>query len=330
MPSEQMAGRPVYSSDLYALGLTAIYMLTGKIPQELPTDPMTGEVTWVDQATNISPEFASVLSRSIQTHPRDRFTTAGVMLNVLMGNIPSVTPTQISTPPISPTIPISPPPSPTTPSGQNTVVVNPPPFPTPPPNYPPNPNSGNWKLPVIIGLICAILIGGFGYYQYDQQQKFEAKMAEIEQERKEKEAQQQKEKEEAQARAEIARQEAEAAQAAQAQAEAQAAQAQAEAQAAQAQAEAQAAQARANQPQPSAPSSSGLYYRDACGDPPGSASKWYAVVGSANVNTVRNYCGDAFVRSDGNVQVASFSSYSRAENFASQLSSATGGSFWVK
>lgn len=33
MPSEQSAGRPVYSSDLYSLGLTAIYLLTGKIPQ---------------------------------------------------------------------------------------------------------------------------------------------------------------------------------------------------------------------------------------------------------------------------------------------------------
>lgn len=32
MPSEQAAGRPVYSSDLYSLGLTAIYLLTGKEP----------------------------------------------------------------------------------------------------------------------------------------------------------------------------------------------------------------------------------------------------------------------------------------------------------
>jgi serine/threonine-protein kinase len=27
MPSEQAAGRPVYSSDLYCLGVTAIYLL---------------------------------------------------------------------------------------------------------------------------------------------------------------------------------------------------------------------------------------------------------------------------------------------------------------
>ena len=32
MASEQSAGRPIYASDLYSLGLTAIYLLTGKTP----------------------------------------------------------------------------------------------------------------------------------------------------------------------------------------------------------------------------------------------------------------------------------------------------------
>ena len=39
MPMEQIAGRPLFSSDLFSLGLTAIYLLTGKIPQDLPTEP---------------------------------------------------------------------------------------------------------------------------------------------------------------------------------------------------------------------------------------------------------------------------------------------------
>ena len=38
MPSEKSAGRPVYSSDLYSLGLTAIYLLTGKVPGQLDTN----------------------------------------------------------------------------------------------------------------------------------------------------------------------------------------------------------------------------------------------------------------------------------------------------
>ncbi len=46
MPSEQSIGRPVYGSDLYSLGLTAIYLLTGKQPSDLPTDPNSAEILW--------------------------------------------------------------------------------------------------------------------------------------------------------------------------------------------------------------------------------------------------------------------------------------------
>jgi serine/threonine protein kinase, bacterial len=41
MPVEQMAGRPMYASDIHSLGLTAIYLLTGKMPAEMETDPAT-------------------------------------------------------------------------------------------------------------------------------------------------------------------------------------------------------------------------------------------------------------------------------------------------
>jgi serine/threonine protein kinase len=325
MPSEQMAGRPLFSSDLYALGLTAIYMLTGKIPQELETDPLTGELKWQQYAPNVSGEFAEILTRTIQTHPRERFTTAQAMLNVLEGKVANVNPTMISNPSINPTVPISQPNNFIPNSGQSTVVIanpNPQPFPTPPPVTP----AKNWQMPLVVGIICAIIIGGFGYYQYDQQQKFQIRMAQLEQERQEKAEQERKEKEE-QERIEKEETEARIAQAeARAQAEAQArADAEAKAQA-EAQARAQ-AEARARvQP----PTNSGLPYRSACGDPAGSGSKWYAVVGSANLSTVRQFCGDAFTRADGYVQVASFSSRSRADNFASQLSGATGSSFWVR
>ncbi|ACK71332.1 serine/threonine protein kinase [Gloeothece citriformis PCC 7424] len=100
MPSEQAAGRPVYSSDLYGLGLTMIYLLTGKIPQELDTDLLTGETRWRQYALNISPTLGLVLDKSIQPHLRDRFLTATEMLSALQNQTTPV-PSTIVSPPIA-------------------------------------------------------------------------------------------------------------------------------------------------------------------------------------------------------------------------------------
>ncbi|WP_026734438.1 protein kinase domain-containing protein [Fischerella sp. PCC 9605] len=94
MPSEQAAGRPVYSSDLYSLGVTAIYLLTGRQPQELETDSRTGEIIWHNYAVNVIPKLTAVIDRAIQYHPRDRFASAGEMLDALQSNVNSIPPTQ--------------------------------------------------------------------------------------------------------------------------------------------------------------------------------------------------------------------------------------------
>ncbi|WP_319422243.1 serine/threonine-protein kinase [Pleurocapsa sp. FMAR1] len=83
MSSEQAAGRPIYSSDLYSLGLTAIFLLTGKSPNELETDPQNGEIVWIEHAFNLDSELVAILDRAIKFHPRDRFSTAQEMLNAL-------------------------------------------------------------------------------------------------------------------------------------------------------------------------------------------------------------------------------------------------------
>jgi serine/threonine protein kinase, bacterial len=94
MPSEQAAGRPIYSSDLYSLGMTAIYLLTGKQPQELETNPQTGEIVWQEHVTHISPQFISLIDRAIAYHPRERFTSAREMLNMLVGAANTIVPTE--------------------------------------------------------------------------------------------------------------------------------------------------------------------------------------------------------------------------------------------
>lgn len=88
MPSEQAAGRPLFASDLYSLALTAIYLLTGKIPQELETNPLTGEILWQKHAYNVSPSFAAILDKAIHFSPRERYINAPAMLSALQAISP--------------------------------------------------------------------------------------------------------------------------------------------------------------------------------------------------------------------------------------------------
>ncbi|MBD2438654.1 serine/threonine-protein kinase [Nostoc sp. FACHB-110] len=83
MPSEQAIGRPVYATDIYSLGLTAIYLLTAKSPSELPTNQQTGEILWQNSAPQVSPQLAMVLNQAIRPQASDRYTTASKMLYAL-------------------------------------------------------------------------------------------------------------------------------------------------------------------------------------------------------------------------------------------------------
>ncbi|WP_103668763.1 AAA-like domain-containing protein [Pseudanabaena sp. BC1403] len=83
MPSEQAIGRVGFASDLYSLGLTAIFLLTGKLSSELDTDPQTGELSWQRYADNFSPAFVGFLDKAIRLNFRDRYATANEMLATL-------------------------------------------------------------------------------------------------------------------------------------------------------------------------------------------------------------------------------------------------------
>ncbi len=87
MASEQAAGRPIFSSDLYSLGLTAIFLLTGKSPQNLKTDKRTGEILWRDELPDLHSNLAGVIDKAIRFTPRERFADAQEMLRALQPSI---------------------------------------------------------------------------------------------------------------------------------------------------------------------------------------------------------------------------------------------------
>jgi serine/threonine protein kinase, bacterial len=91
MPIEQMSGRPMFASDIYALGLTAIYLLTGKMPAEIETDPHSGNINWQSLAANVSPQLIDVINKSIQPSSRDRYKNAQEMLQELNDSSRTVT-----------------------------------------------------------------------------------------------------------------------------------------------------------------------------------------------------------------------------------------------
>ena len=81
-PPEQMALRPVYASDLYALGITCIYLLTGKSPKDLDYNPSTGEMIW-RKYVDISDHFAEVLKKMLESAVRHRYQSSEEILRAL-------------------------------------------------------------------------------------------------------------------------------------------------------------------------------------------------------------------------------------------------------
>ncbi|MFW6316024.1 MAG: protein kinase domain-containing protein [Cyanobacteriota bacterium] len=83
MPSEQAAGRPVYSSDLYSLALTAVFLLSGQPPHTIESDPRTGELLWRKAVPQLHGNLAGVIDQALRFNPRDRFGDAQEMLAAL-------------------------------------------------------------------------------------------------------------------------------------------------------------------------------------------------------------------------------------------------------
>ncbi|MDD1422741.1 serine/threonine-protein kinase [Dolichospermum sp. ST_sed1] len=81
-PPEQMAMRPVYASDIYAVGVTCIYLLTAKIPKDLEYNPTTGEMMW-EHLVEVSDHLTTVLKKMLDVSVRNRYKIAQEVLTAL-------------------------------------------------------------------------------------------------------------------------------------------------------------------------------------------------------------------------------------------------------
>ncbi|MBD2071244.1 serine/threonine protein kinase [Leptolyngbya sp. FACHB-671] len=102
-PSEQIqSGRAYPNSDLYALAVSAVVLLTGKEPQELYDDR---SLTWYwQQWAKVNPGFAQVLNRMLSYRPGDRYQSVSEVAQALQA---LANPSVVTPPPPPPPTPTS-------------------------------------------------------------------------------------------------------------------------------------------------------------------------------------------------------------------------------
>ncbi len=81
-PPEQLANRPIYAGDIYGLGMTCLYLLTGKQPAQFPTDPQTCEIVWQDNL-EISDSLSEIINKMLQISLIDRYHSAQAVIDAL-------------------------------------------------------------------------------------------------------------------------------------------------------------------------------------------------------------------------------------------------------
>jgi serine/threonine-protein kinase len=157
-PEQIMRGVCFPNSDLYALAVTALVLLTGKSPADL-FDSSTDSWRW-REFLNLKSNLGNAFDKMLKTKPSDRLESAKKVLDCLSATVvnPTVSPRLIKTPVAQPSVtqvlqPISAPD--TVISGNNSRIE--------PPRVTPSnsPKSPPIKL-IALGSLAVILLGGTG------------------------------------------------------------------------------------------------------------------------------------------------------------------------
>ncbi|MDJ0556314.1 MAG: serine/threonine-protein kinase [Microcoleaceae cyanobacterium MO_207.B10] len=82
MPNEQLAGKPRFCSDIYAVGIIGIEALTGLAVKYLPEAPHTYEIVWREHA-QVSLELGNILDKMVRYDFRQRYQSATEVLREL-------------------------------------------------------------------------------------------------------------------------------------------------------------------------------------------------------------------------------------------------------
>ena len=115
MPPETQAGKPKFSSDIYAVGIIGIQAITGLHPKNFPTDPRTGELIWRFAThdklmLSVNLELETLINKMVRYHFKDRYQSVDEVLAALSEITPSTSTPRLATsvaadkaPPSSPT-----------------------------------------------------------------------------------------------------------------------------------------------------------------------------------------------------------------------------------
>ena len=88
-PPEQLAMRPIFASDLYALGVTCVYLMTGKSPKDIEYNPATGEMMW-QKHVQLGKQMTQVLGKMLEVSVRYRYQSVEEVQRALASNAVTV------------------------------------------------------------------------------------------------------------------------------------------------------------------------------------------------------------------------------------------------